>query len=99
MAVPGLPTADSLVGPIATLRRKLALEEVGFRNTPFSANSTDGKVTATANGMVEAVTVFVQENAYPTVFSQANLTSLAASVKDACGKVLTNANNDTKPKA
>lgn len=98
MAVTGLPSADSLVGPIAALRRKLALEEAGFRNTPFSANSADGKVTATANGMVEAVTVTVV-NGYPTVFSQANLTSLAASVKDACGKVLTNANSDSKAKA
>ncbi len=98
MPVPGLPSADSLVGPIATLRRKLALEEAGFRNTAFSANSADGKVTATANGMVEAVTVSVVTG-YPTVVSQANLTSLAASVKDACGKVLTNANNDTKAKA
>jgi hypothetical protein len=99
MAVTGLPSADSLVGPIATLRRTLALEEAGFRNTPFTANSTDGKVTATANGMVEALTVTVQQAAYPTSFTQANLTALAGSVKDACGKVLAAANNDTKPKA
>ena len=99
MPVPGLPSADSLVGPIATLRRTLAIEEAGFRNSVFTATSTDTKVTATANGVVEALTCIIQQNAYPTVFSQANLTSLAASVKDACGKALTNANNDTKPKA
>ena len=99
MAVTGLPSADSLVGPIATLRRTLAIEEAGFRNTSFNATSTDGKVTATANGMVEAVTVTVQQTAYPTAFTTTALTSLAASVKDACGKVLTNANNDSKAKA
>jgi hypothetical protein len=99
MAVQGLPSADSLIGPIGTVRRKLVTEEIGFRNTTFTATSTDTKVTATANGMVEALTVTVQQNAYPTVFSTANLTSLAASVKDGCGKVLTNANNDTKGKA
>jgi DNA-binding protein YbaB len=99
MAVQGLPSADSLVGPIATLRRTLAIEEAGFRNSSFTATSTDTNVTATANGMVEALTVTIKQGAYPTVFSQANLTTLAASVKDACGKVLTNANNNTKPKA
>jgi DNA-binding protein YbaB len=99
MAVTGLPSADSLVGPANAVRRKLVTEEIGFRNTAFSATSTDTKVTATANGMVEAVTVTVQPSAYPTAFPAAALTSLAASVKDACGKVLTNANNDTKAKA
>ncbi|HEY7372495.1 MAG TPA: hypothetical protein VIF57_10080 [Polyangia bacterium] len=99
MAVQGFPSADSLVGPVVALRRKLVTEEIGFRNTTFTATSTDTKVTATANGMVEALTVTVQQTAYPTTFTSATLSSLAASVKDACGKVLTNANNDTKPKA
>ena len=39
--VTGLPTADSLIASIATLRRKLATEEVGFRNTIFNSTSTD----------------------------------------------------------
>ena len=99
MAVQGLPSADSLVGPIGALRRKLVTEEIGFRNTSFFATSTDTKVTATANGMVEALTVTIQPTAYPPTFPPTTLTSLAASVKDACGKVLINANNDTKAKA
>jgi len=48
MPVTGLPSADSLVGPIATLRRTLAIEEAGFRNSVFTATSTDTNVTATA---------------------------------------------------
>jgi len=99
MPVTGLPSADSLVGPIATLRRTLAIEEAGFRNSVFTATSTDTNVTATANGMVEAVTVSIKDAAYPTAFPPATLAALAASIKDACGKALTNANNDTKPKA
>jgi DNA-binding protein YbaB len=93
--VTGLPTADSLIASIATLRRKLATEEVGFRGTVFTATSTDTTVTATANGMVEALTVAIVPTAYPP----ASLTTLAASLKDACGKVLTAANASTKPKA
>src|SRR4029077_2913421 len=63
--VTGLPTADSLMASIATLRRKLATEEVGFRNTIFSSTSTDTTVTATANGMVEALTVSIVATAFP----------------------------------
>ena len=75
-------------------------EEIGFRNTVFNATSTDTKVVASANGMIEMLTVTIQPaSAYPTTFPPATLTSLAASVKDGCGKVLTNANNDTKAKA
>ena len=55
--VTGLPSADSLIVPIVTLRRKLATEEVGFRNTVTNAQSTDKNVTAMANGMVEMLTV------------------------------------------
>lgn len=93
--VTGLPTADSLIASIAALRRKLATEEVGFRNTVFTATSTDTTVTATANGMVEALTVAIA----PAAFPPTSLTTLAASIKDACGKVLTAANASTKPKA
>ncbi len=93
--VTGLPTADSLIASIATLRRKLATEEVGFRGTTFTATSTDTTVTATASGMVEALTVAIVPTAYPP----AQLTTLAASLKDACGKVLAAANASTKPKA
>jgi len=97
--VTGLPSADSLNASIAAVRRRLATEETGFRATQFSATSADGKVTATANGMVEALTVAIQPSAYPTTFPPATLTSLAASIKDACAKVLAQANNNTKPKA
>ena len=93
--VTGLPTADSLIASIATLRRKLATEEVGFRNTIFNSTSTDTTVSASANGMVEALSVAI----VPTAFPPASLTTLAASLKDACGKVLTAANAGTKPKA
>ena len=48
MAVPGLPSADSLLASIAALRRTLTTQEAGFRASVFTANSTDGKVTATA---------------------------------------------------
>ena len=93
--VTGLPTADSLIASIATLRRKLATEEVGFRNTIFNSTSTDTTVSASANGMVEALSVAI----VPAAFPPASLTTLAASLKDACGKVLTAANAGTKPKA
>jgi DNA-binding protein YbaB len=97
--VTGLPSADNLILSIAALRRKLGTEEVGFRNTTFTATSTDGKVTATANGMIEALTVSILPAAFPATFPAATLTSLAASLKDACGKVLATANASTKPKA
>ncbi len=93
--VTGLPSADSLIASIATLRRKLATEEVGFRNTIFTSSSSDTTVTATANGMVEALTVSIAATAFPP----AVLTTLAASIKDACSKVLAAANASTKPKA
>jgi DNA-binding protein YbaB len=95
MAVPGLPSADSLLPSIATLRRRLATEETGFRASTFTASSTDTKVTATANGMVEVLAVQIATTAWPPT-AQADL---APSLKDACTKVLAQANADTKPKA
>ena len=98
MAVQGLPSADSLLPSIATLQRKLATEEAGFRATVITAASTDNRVSAAANGMVEMLTVTIVPAAYPASTTAA-LTSLAASIKDACGKAVTNANANTKPKA
>jgi DNA-binding protein YbaB len=95
--VTGLPSADSLIASIATLRRKLATEEVGFRNTVFSAQSTDQTVTATANGMVEALSVVIT-SAYPPP-TPAALQTLQSALLDGCGKVLTASNASTKPKA
>lgn len=95
MAVPGLPSADSLLASLSALRRKLATEELGFRSSVFTATSTDGKVTATANGMVEALSVAI----VPTAWPPAAHADLTPSLKDACGKVLAQANADTKPKA
>jgi DNA-binding protein YbaB len=95
--VTGLPSADSLVGPIATLRRKVATEEVGFRNTVFTASSTDTNVSAMANGMVEALSVSIT-SAYPPTTTAA-VQALQASLLDGCGKVLSTANANTKPKA
>jgi len=96
--VTGLPSADSLVASIAALRRKLAVEEAGFRATQFSATSSDALVTATTNGMVEALTVAIQPSAFP-VTPPATVDALAASIKDACAKALAAANNNTKAKA
>ncbi|HXU04028.1 MAG TPA: hypothetical protein VN903_23870, partial [Polyangia bacterium] len=98
MAVQGLPSADSLLPSIATLQRKLATEEAGFRATVITAASTDNRVSAAANGMVEMLTVTIVPAAYPPLTSAA-ISSLAASIKDACGKAVTNANANTKPKA
>jgi len=95
--VTGLPSADSLIPSIATLRRKLATEEAGFRNTVLSAQSTDHTVTATANGMVEALTVGIT-SAYPPPTPTA-LATLQSSLFDGCGKALAAANASTKPKA
>ena len=95
--VTGLPSADSLIASIATLRRKLATEELGFRNTPYNASSSDGTVAASANGMVEALTVTIS-SAYPPA-TQPLVTSLQAALQDACAKALAAANAGTKPKA
>jgi DNA-binding protein YbaB len=95
MAVPGLPSADSLLASIAALRRTLTTQEAGFRASVFTANSTDGKVTATANGMVELLSVGIALSAWPPA-AQADL---VPSLRDACSRALTQANNDTKPKA
>jgi hypothetical protein len=95
--VTGLPSADSLIASIATLRRKLATEEVGFRNAVFNAQSTDHTVSASANGMVEALTVAIT-SAYPPP-TPAALTALQSSLLDGCGKALAAANANTKPKA
>jgi DNA-binding protein YbaB len=93
--VQGLPTADSLLPSLTTLKRKLAEEESGFRGSIKVLASSDGRVTATANGMVEMLTVQIVDSAWPPA-DQAAITSLAASVKDACMKVLAQANADTK---
>jgi DNA-binding protein YbaB len=93
MAVPGLPSADSLLASIGALRRTLATEETGFRNATFSAASTDSKVTAVANGMVEALSVQIAPSAWPPLTPGA----LDASLKDACARVLALANASTRP--
>jgi hypothetical protein len=93
MAVPGLPSADSLLASIAALRRTLATEETGFRNATFSAVSADSKVTAVANGMVEALSVQIAPSAWPPLTPGA----LDASLKDACARVLALANAGTRP--
>jgi len=99
MAVPGLPSADSLLASIATLQRRLATEEHGFRATVLAPGvSTDTRVSAVANGMVEMLSVTIVPTAWPATTS-ATITSLAASIKDACGKAVSRANADTKPKA
>jgi hypothetical protein len=99
MAVQGLPSADSLLPSIATLQRQLATEEAGFRATVLAAAlSADTRVSSVANGMVEMLTVTIVSSAYPPLTSAA-ITSLAASIKDSCGKAVTNANANTKPKA
>ena len=95
--VTGLPSADSLIPSIATLRRKLAAEEAGFRNTVYSGQSTDKTVNATVNGMVEALTVGIT-SAYPPPTTQA-LAALQSALLDGCGKALSTANAGTKPKA
>jgi len=94
MAVPGLPSADSLLASIAALRRTLTTEESTFRSRVFVATSTDGKVKATANGMVEVLSVEIALAAWPPA-AQADLTP---SLRDACSTALTQANNDTKPR-
>jgi DNA-binding protein YbaB len=96
--VTGLPSADSLLPSIAALRRRLAIEESGFRATLSTATSTDTNVTATANGMVEVLTVAIQAAAWPPQTSTAFL-ALGAALKEACGKVLAQTNAGTKPKA
>jgi DNA-binding protein YbaB len=97
--VTGLPSADSLLPSIATLQRQLASEEATYRSTVLApATSTDGRVTAVANGMVEVTSVTIVPSAYPAV-TPAAITALAASIKDACGKAVTNANANTKPRA
>ena len=95
--ITGLPSADSLIPSIAALRRKLATEEVGFRGTVYPGQSTDKTVNATANGMVEALTVTVT-SAYPPPTPDAFQT-LQSSLLDGCGKALAAANAGTKPKA
>jgi len=95
--VTGLPSADSLISSLATLRRKLATEELGFRNTLYPASSSDGTVSATVNGMVEAQIVTIN-SAYPPA-TQALVGSLQAALLDGCGKALAAANAGTKPKA
>jgi DNA-binding protein YbaB len=95
--VTGLPSADSLIPSISSLRLKLATEEVGFRNTVYSGQSTDHTVAATANGMVEALTVSIT-SAYPPPTAAAFQT-LQSSLLDGCGKALAAANAGTKPKA
>lgn len=94
--VTGLPSADSLIPSIATLRRKLAVEEAGFRNTVYPGQSTDKTVNATVNGMVEALTVSIT-SAYPPASSA--IPALQSSLLDGCGKALAAANAGTKPKA
>ena len=99
MAVPGLPSADSLLASIATLRRRLTTEEAGFRATVLApASSTDNRVSAIANGMVEMLSVSIVPAAWPAT-TPATIASLAVSIQDACGKAVSRANADTKPKA
>jgi DNA-binding protein YbaB len=97
--VTGLPSADSLIPSIAALRRKLATEEVGFRGTTYNAASSDGTITASANGMVEALSVGIATSVvYPPLTPQ-TLQALQTSLLDGCGKALAAANAGTKPKA
>ncbi|MGH3260653.1 MAG: hypothetical protein ACRDNS_01520, partial [Trebonia sp.] len=97
--VTGLPSADSLIASIATLRRQVATEEVGFRNAVFPGTSSDNSVGASANGMVEMLTVSLASAVvYPPPDSTA-LAALQSSLLDGCGKALAAANAGTKPKA
>jgi DNA-binding protein YbaB len=98
MAVPGLPTADSLLSSIAALRRTLAMEEAAFRATLFTTTSADGNVQATVNGMVEVQSVAIQPNVWPPA-PPATARVFEPALADACRKALANANADTKPKA
>jgi DNA-binding protein YbaB len=97
--VTGLPSADSLIPSIATLRRKLAAEEAGFRNTTYPAQSTDKTVNATVNGMVEALSVSITSAYPPAPPPSTALQTLQSSLLDGCGKALAAANAGTKPKA
>lgn len=93
-----LPTADSLLASIAVLQRKMAGEAIGFRNTTLAASSADGHASATANGLVELLTVTIGAAFWPPADAPA-IAALAASLKDACAKALAAANANTRPKA
>ena len=95
MAVPGLPSADSLFASLAALRRRLISEEVAFRASTFSARSTDLKATVTTNGMVEVLSVVIEDSAWPPPSAAA----LAPSLREAAAQSLARANADTRPKA
>ena len=97
--VTGLPSADSLIPSIATLRRKLAAEEAGFRNTTYPAQSTDKTVNAKVNGMVEALSVSITSAYPPAPPPSTALQTLQSSLLDGCGTALAAANAGTKPKA
>jgi hypothetical protein len=97
--VTGLPSADSLIPSIASLRRKLATEEVGFRGTIYLATSSDTNVSASANGMIEMLTVSLATAVVYPPLDQTALTALQGSLLDGCGKALIAANAGTKPKA
>jgi DNA-binding protein YbaB len=97
--VTGLPSADSLIPSIVTLRRKLASEEAGFRNTVYPASSSDGTISASANGMVEALAVGIAASVVYPPLTTATLQTLQNSLLDGCAKALAAANAGTKPKA
>ena len=95
--VTGLPSADSLLASIAALRRKLAIEDSDSA-TPSSGHQHRHQRHRHRQWNGRGADGADQPSAWPPPTPTA-FTALAASLKDACGKALTQANASTKPKA
>ena len=54
-----LPTADSLLPAVASVQRSLSVFEAGLSGTQIAVGSSDGKVVAIANGLVELVSITI----------------------------------------
>src|SRR5207248_2694420 len=89
-----LPTADSLLPAVASVQRSLSVFEAGLSGTQIAVGSSDGKVVAIANGLVELVSITID----PGELTQ-GAGALAAKVLYVCAQALSLANADTAPKA